>query len=215
MQLIWEVTDKFLYRSGNTEAQMNFVLSWKRLHKFVMDVKVIPGEEVALQHQLLVCDMMIDMRPKSSASPPHIQKCGSSEILKCVADSRKSSRHMCQLCKLKWLLLLRKSGRNSRQVCWRQQRPVVAQQKPHWWWLETWWWNNELDDTITAKQQAFKAWKSGKCTQASNNTAKCISRRAVHHTRHEADKVIYKGNDHKLSDIFRLANQMRKENLML
>ena len=36
----------------------------KSLRKFVMDVKVIPGEEVALQHQLLVCDMMIDMPPQ-------------------------------------------------------------------------------------------------------------------------------------------------------
>ena len=29
-----------------------------------MDVKAIPGEKVALQHQLLVCDMMIDMPPQ-------------------------------------------------------------------------------------------------------------------------------------------------------
>ena len=29
-----------------------------------MDVKVIPGEKCALQHQLLVCDIMIDMPPK-------------------------------------------------------------------------------------------------------------------------------------------------------
>ena len=29
-----------------------------------MDVKVIPGEEVALQHQLLVCDTIIDMPPQ-------------------------------------------------------------------------------------------------------------------------------------------------------
>ena len=34
----------------------------------------------------------------------------------------------------------------------------------------------------------------------------------VHHARHEADKVVYEGIDHKSSDIFRLANQMRKEN---
>ena len=33
--------------------------------KLVTDVKVIPGEEVALQHQLLVCDMRIDVPPKS------------------------------------------------------------------------------------------------------------------------------------------------------
>ena len=29
-----------------------------------MDVKMIPGEEVALQHQLLVCNMIIDMSPQ-------------------------------------------------------------------------------------------------------------------------------------------------------
>ena len=85
--------------------------------------------------------------------------------------------------------------------------------KPHRWRRETWWWNKEVDDAITAKRQAFKAWKAGKCTQASYNTAKRISRRVVHHARHEADKVVYEGIDHKSSDIFRLANQMRKENV--
>ena len=34
-----------------------------------------------------------------------------------------------------------------------------------------------------------------------------------HHAHHEADKVVYEGIDHKSSDIFRLANQMRKENV--
>ena len=32
--------------------------------KLVTDIKVIPGKEVAQQHQLLVCDMRIDMPPK-------------------------------------------------------------------------------------------------------------------------------------------------------
>lgn len=36
---------------------LDFILFWKCMHKFVLDVKVIPGEEVALQHQLLVYDM--------------------------------------------------------------------------------------------------------------------------------------------------------------
>ena len=52
------------YRSGNTATQINFVLFWKRLLKLVKDLKAIPREEVALQHQLLVCDMMIDMPPQ-------------------------------------------------------------------------------------------------------------------------------------------------------
>ena len=35
----------------------------------------------------------------------------------------------------------------------------------------------------------------------------------MHHAGHEADKVVYDGIDHKSSDIFRLANQMWKENV--
>ena len=36
----------------------------RAMRKLVTDVKVIPGEEVALQHQLLVCDMRFDVPPK-------------------------------------------------------------------------------------------------------------------------------------------------------
>ena len=63
------------------------------------------------------------------------------------------------------------------------------------------------------KRHTFKAWKAGKCTQASYNTAKRVSRGVVHHARQEADKVVYDNIDHKSSDIFRLANQMSKENV--
>ena len=44
------------------------------MRKLVTDVKVIPGEEVALQHQLLVCDMRIDVPPKSKRKfTPHLK----------------------------------------------------------------------------------------------------------------------------------------------
>ena len=65
------------YRSGNKATQIDFVLFRKSLRKLVMDVKVIPGEEIALQHQLLVCDMMIDMPPQIKhkfTSPPKVWK---------------------------------------------------------------------------------------------------------------------------------------------
>ena len=56
-------------------------------------------------------------------------------------------------------------------------------------------------------------WAAQILHRASYNTAKRISRRVVHHASHEADKVVYEGIDHKSSDIFRLANQIRKENV--
>ena len=69
-----------------------------------------------------------------------------------------------------------------------------------------------MGEVITAKRQAFKAWKTDKGTRASYYAAKRIARRAVHHARHEADKEVYKNIDPKSSELYRLANQFRKEN---
>ena len=77
---------------------------------------------------------------------------------------------------------------------------------------ETWWWNEHVGEVITAKRQAFKAWKTGKGTRASYYAAKRIARRAVHHAHQEADKEVYKNIDPKSSELYRLANQFRKEN---
>ena len=52
-----------------------------------------------------------------------------------------------------------------------------------------------VGEVITAKRQAFKAWKTGKGTRASYHAAKHIARRAVHHARQEADKEVYKNID--------------------
>ena len=49
---------------GNAATQIDFILFPRAMRKLVTDVKVIPGEEVALQHQLLVCDMKFDVPPK-------------------------------------------------------------------------------------------------------------------------------------------------------
>ena len=60
-------------------------------------------------------------------------------------------------------------------------------------------------------QPSIKLSKHGRLGKL--NTAKHIPRRVVHHAHHEADKVVYEGIDHKSSDIFRLANQIGKENI--
>ena len=69
-----------------------------------------------------------------------------------------------------------------------------------------------MGEVITAKRQAFKAWKTGKGTRTSYHAAKRIARRAVHHGHQEADKEVYKNIDSKSSEVYRLANQFRREN---
>ena len=89
---------------------------------------------------------------------------------------------------------------------------VCGTTRPHRWRRETWWWNEHKGEVITAKWQAFKAWKTGKGTRASYHAAKPIARRAVCHAHQEADKEVYKNIDSKSSEVYHLANQFRREN---
>ena len=55
--------------------------------------------------------------------------------------------------------------------------------------------------------------KLGKGTKYTYCAAKRIARGALHHARKDADRAVYENIDPKSSEIFRLANQMRRENV--
>ena len=185
------------YKSGNAATQIDFILFPRAMRKLVTDVKVIPGEEVALQHQLLVCDMKFDVppKPKRKFTPPL-------KVWKLTDPQRRN--HFQEVFKLHvsasagvpdaatediWNNLKTGLLKTTEEVC--------GTTRPHHWRRETWWWNEQVGEVITAKRQAFKAWKTGKGTRASYDAAKRIARRAVHHARHEADKEVYKNIDPK------------------
>ena len=88
---------------------------------------------------------------------------------------------------------------------------VCGTTRPHRWHRETWWWNEHVEKAIAAKRTAFKVPKTVKGTRASYDAAKRNARHAVHHARQEADKV-YENIDPKSSEVYRLANQFRREN---
>ena len=46
------------YNSGGSKSQIDFILCRKTFKSMVKNVKVIPGEECALKHHLLVCDLV-------------------------------------------------------------------------------------------------------------------------------------------------------------
>ena len=145
--------------------------------KLVTDVKVIPGEEVALQHQLLVCDMRLDVPPKP--------KCTFTPRLKVRKLTHlKKRNHFQEVFKLHvsasagvldaatediWNNLKTGLLKTTEEVC--------GTTRPHRWRRETWWWNEHVGEVITAKRQAFKAWKTGRGTRASYHADKCIASR--------------------------------------
>ena len=162
------------------------------MRKLVTDVKVIPGEEVALQHQLLVCDKRIDVSPKSKHKfTPRLK------VWK-LKDPQTSNHFQDIWNNIKTGLL-----KTTEEVC--------DTTRPHRWRRETWWWNEHIEKAIDAKRTAFKAWKAGNGTRASYDAAKRNARHSVHHAHQEADKV-YENIDPKSSEVYRLANQFRREN---
>ena len=166
-------------------TQINFILFPRAMRKLVTDVKVIPGEEVALQHQLLVCDMRFDVppKPKRKFTPRlkvwkltdpqrrnHFQEVFKLHVSASAGVPDAASEHI-------WNNLKTGLLKTTEEVC--------GTRRPHRWRRETWWWNEHVGEVITAKGQAFKAWKTGKGTRASYHAAKPIARRAVHHAQWE------------------------------
>ena len=79
------------YKLRNIAVQIDFILFCRTMCKLVTDVKVIPGKELDLQDQLLVCDMRTDVPPKSKRKfTPHL-KVGSLKTLRQAVISRRSS----------------------------------------------------------------------------------------------------------------------------
>ena len=85
-------------------TQIEFVLFQKSQHKLVTEVKMISREEVAFQRQLLMCAVILYMLLQIKYKFTLVWKCGSLEIIRCVATSRMSSRFMSLLWKRKRLL---------------------------------------------------------------------------------------------------------------
>ena len=183
------------YRSGNAAMQIDFSLFPREMRKIVTDVKVIPGEEVALQPQLLVCDMKLDVPPKPKRKfTPHLKVRKLTDPQRRIHFQEVFKLHVSASAgvpdaatediwnKLKTCLL-----KTTKEVC--------GKTRPHRWRHETWWRNEHVGEVITAKRQAFKAWKTGKGARASYHAAKRIARHAVHHARQEAEKEVYKNID--------------------
>ena len=194
--------------------QTDFIIFRRTMRKLVTDIKAIPDKEVhvALQHQLLVCDIRIDVPPKSKCKfTPHLK------VWK-LKDPQ-TSNHFQEVFNLH-VSTSAGAADGATEDIWNNIKngllktieEVCGTTRPHHWRRETWWWNEHVEKAIVAKQKAFKAWKAGKGTRASYDAAKRNARHAVHNACQEADKQVYETIDPKSSEVYRIANQFRREN---
>ena len=144
------------YKSGNIATQIDFILFHRTMRKLVTDVKVIPGKEVALQHQLLVCDMRIDVPPKSKRkftprlkvwklkdpqTSNHFQEVFNLHVSTSAGVADGATEDI-------WNNIKTGLLKTTEEVCGTTQ--------PHRWRRETWWWNEHVEKAIAAKRTAFK-----------------------------------------------------------
>ena len=132
-----------------------------------------------MQRQLLVCNMRIDVPPKSKRkftprlkvwklkdpqTSNHFQEVFNSHVSASAGKADAATDDT-------WNNIKTGLLKTTEEVC--------GTTRPHRWRPETWWWNEHMEKAIAAKWKAFKAWKMGKGTRSSYDAAKCISRHAV------------------------------------
>ena len=104
---------------------------------------------------------------------------------------------------------LRIFGTTSRLDCSRQLRMCVAQLSPIVGIMKAGGGMNMWKRPLLPSE---KLSRPGRLVKASYDAANHNARHAVHHAHQEADKMVFENIDPKSSEVYRLANQFRREN---
>ena len=147
------------YQSGNAATQIDFILYRRSLLKQVSNVKVILGEEIALQHRLLVGDFRVSIPPQPKCKfVPRIKvlklrdpekQAELSEVFK--AKTQDSELSQTSSVDVRWTSLKDKLLQATKQVC------GVSSNHP--WRKQTWWWNNQVEEAVREKRDALSCGK--------------------------------------------------------
>ena len=205
-------TQLITYRSADHSTVTDYVLERKK-SKMVKDVKVVPGEACAPQHELLVSilELHTSIRKKRFNYIPRIKvwRLKDPEIQakfqgRILASKRPDGLDVDSTWnELKSCLL-----ESASSVCGCTKGPPRHQQ--------TWWWNDEAAEAVKCKRQCYKKMKKRK-TRAS----KAAYKTAKVHAKHVVDKL--KENErvsicNRLEeadgkgDLYRVVKQLTKEN---
>ena len=215
-------THLITYQSGDLSTQVDYVLYRKSFRKEVTNVKVIPGEECASQHRLLVCDLRVQLSPqKERKFTPRLRTwklrdpataCRFQEAFRVKIASAAECRETPAV-ETAWSNLKTPLLEAATEVC--------GLTSNHRWKKVTWWWNDRVDKAIKKKRACFKTHnalrKQGNSPEAIDakaeyNKAKRAAKREVWLARSEAEAETFKNLDPQGNDIYRLARQMDRTN---
>ncbi|CAH1263777.1 Hypp2763 [Branchiostoma lanceolatum] len=208
------------YTSGNHRTQIDYILFRRSFRKAVTNVKVIPGEECARQHQLLVCDFVVrSPAVRKRKFTPRLR----TWKLRDPAVARKFQET--------FVSKVGTATTSGVEALWsRLKTPlleaavnVCGYSKNHQWKPETWWWDDQVDEAVSEKRARFKVYnslkKQGKTAEAKVAKTAYIEATSKRHAKHtvwqaksEAEKETFAVIDSHGEDVYRIAKQMERRN---
>ena len=196
------------YSTGDEEnkisTQIDYILIGRKNMKLVKDVKVIAGEEVAKQHNLVIGDfnircpkeakkVYVPRRKTWKLKNKHIRSDFETQFRQCV-----NSREIGIGVEGKWTRLKEGYHLASDKTCgWTKGPP---KRKVHWWW------NQKVDKAVKEKRKCFH-----------DHKFRGGDYRLYAEARRNANKVVYAAqketaNEKSGQEIFKISKQMRKSN---
>ena len=200
------------YTSGASKTQIDYIMVRNKDKKFVKDVKVIPGEEVVQQHQLLVCDFKVDK--VKMARKPFVPK---RKVWKLKEEAtkveflnkfRSKSEELNNRVSVNdiWNSIKSDLLESSDEVCGKTKGPPRHK--------VTWWWNDNVAQAVEEKRRLFRLWKNGG-SKRNYLEAKKAAKRAVYDARKLAEEErfgdVLRREDDRV-EVFKIAKQMMKTN---
>ena len=210
------------YQSGAAKTQVDYALYSRKLRNAVTNVKVIPGEECASQHRLLVCDLRVQIPPAKQRK--FLPRLRTWKLRDPVNITRLSETF-----RLKVATKVQHNRSPSAETAWSNLKTPLLEAvtevcgftRPHQRKRETWWWDDRVDAAIAEKRERFRAYNvlrvqgnplEVEAAKDAYTAAKQVAKHIVEQAKSDAEAEVFKNLDPQGNDIYRIARQMDRTN---
>ena len=144
------------FKSGNSESQIDYILTNRRSLKDIINCKTIPGEAVVSQHRLVVMDLRTRTQKKRQYQRVNEVKTKWWRLKDhAVADDYANevidNMEYCE--QPEWTIFAETVKEKGSEHCGVTTGGRSMKKR------ETWWWNTTVQDAIARKKRMFKKWQ--------------------------------------------------------
>ena len=182
------------FKSGNSESQIDYILTNRRHLKDIINCKTIPGEAVVSQHRLVVMDLRTRTKKKRQYRRENEVKIKWWRLKdQTVADdyAKDVINNMGDCEQPEWTIFSETVKEKGSEHCGVTTGGKSMQKR------ETWWWNTTVQEAIARKKGMFKKWQQSKAQEdhAAYKEAKREAKRTVAVERARAAQELYEKLD--------------------